>query len=46
MVKETWQARVDSILGVVDQLEARKAQTAHDDLVGAWPVHGPAVAAG
>ena len=39
MKNETWQARVAAILRVVDQLEARKAQTAHDDLVGAWPVH-------
>jgi hypothetical protein len=46
MANETWQARVASILRVVDQFEARKAQTAHDDLIGAWPVQSEAVAAG
>jgi glycosyltransferase involved in cell wall biosynthesis len=45
MANETWQARVGAILAVVDQLEARKAQTAHDDLIGAWPVQD-ALAAG
>ena len=46
MMNETWEARVASILRVVDQLEARKAQTAHDDLIGAYPVHGDALATG
>jgi glycosyltransferase involved in cell wall biosynthesis len=46
MRNETWQARVASILGIVDQFEARKAQTSDDDLIGAWPVHGELVAAG
>jgi len=46
MAGETWQARVASILRVVDEFEARKAQTAHDDLIGAWPVHGEALATG
>ena len=44
MKNETWQARVASILRVVDQLEQRAAQTAHDDLIGAWPVSGEAIA--
>ena len=39
MKNETWQARVAAILAVVDQLEARKAQTAQDDFIGAYPVH-------
>ncbi|HEY5920444.1 MAG TPA: glycosyltransferase [Kofleriaceae bacterium] len=46
MVDETWQARVASILRVVDQLEARKNQRAEDDLIGAYPIHGDARAAG
>jgi len=46
MASETWQARVASLLRVVDQFEARKAQTAEDDLIGAWPVHGDAFATG
>jgi glycosyltransferase involved in cell wall biosynthesis len=46
MGSETWEARVASILRVVDQFEARKAQTAEDDLIGAWPVHDSALAAG
>ena len=44
MVNETWEARVASILRVVDELEARKGQTAHDDLLGAWPVADAAAA--
>jgi len=46
MANETWQARVGSILGIVDQFEARKAQTSEDDLIGAWPVRGDALATG
>jgi glycosyltransferase involved in cell wall biosynthesis len=38
MKTETWQARVASVTRIVDQLEARKHQTAHDDLIGAYPV--------
>ncbi len=44
MADETWQARVAAILRTVEQFEARKAQTAHDDLVGAWPVHDELIA--
>jgi len=44
MANETWQARVAAILDVVDELEARKRQTSRDDLIGAWPVNGDAVA--
>ena len=40
MANETWQARVASILKIVDGLETRKQQTAHDDLIGAYPVVG------
>jgi glycosyltransferase involved in cell wall biosynthesis len=46
MKTETWQARVAAILRIVDQLEARKSQSAHDDLIGAWPVHADNLAAG
>jgi glycosyltransferase involved in cell wall biosynthesis len=44
MKEETWEARVASILRTIEQFEARKAQTSRDDLIGAWPVHGEAVA--
>jgi glycosyltransferase involved in cell wall biosynthesis len=38
MTSETWEARVAAIVRVIDELEAREAQTAYDDLLGAWPV--------
>jgi glycosyltransferase involved in cell wall biosynthesis len=44
MKHETWQARVAAIERIIEQFEARKAQTSRDDLVGAWPVHGDAAA--
>ena len=44
MQGETWQARALAIAHVIDQLEAREAQRAGDDLVGAWPVRGDAIA--
>lgn len=44
MKSETWEGRVAAIVRTIEQFEARKAQTAHDDLVGAWPVRGEALA--
>jgi glycosyltransferase involved in cell wall biosynthesis len=44
MMDETWQARVAAILRTIEQFEARKAQSPHDDLVGAWPVHDELIA--
>ncbi len=38
MQSETWQARVAAIVGVIEQLEVREAQTTHDDLIGAYPI--------
>lgn len=38
MESETWEARVASVMRVVDQYEARKHQTANDDLIGAFPI--------
>ncbi|HEU4615856.1 MAG TPA: glycosyltransferase [Kofleriaceae bacterium] len=44
MQNETWEARVAAIEHVIEQLESREAQTAHDDLIGAWPVREQAFA--
>jgi hypothetical protein len=44
MQNETWEARVAAIEHVIEQLEAREAQTAQDDLIGAWPVREQAIA--
>ena len=38
MESETWQARVAATMRLVEQYEARKHQTAHDDLIGAFPI--------
>ena len=38
MATETWAARVGAIQSTVDRLAERKSQTAHDDLVGAYPI--------
>ena len=40
MDSETWQARVAATMRTVEQFEARKAQTATDDLIGLFPVFG------
>lgn len=40
MDSETWEARVAATMRTVEQFEARKHQTAHDDLIGAFPVFG------
>jgi glycosyltransferase involved in cell wall biosynthesis len=46
MESETWQGRVSSVTRIVEQFEARKLQTADDDLIGAFPiVDGSALAA-
>jgi hypothetical protein len=39
MESETWQARVAAVTRTVEKFEARKHQTAHDDLIGAFPIH-------
>ncbi len=44
MKTETWEGRVAAVLRTLEQFEARKAQTAHDDLIGAWPVRDEALA--
>jgi glycosyltransferase involved in cell wall biosynthesis len=38
MESETWQGRVSSVTRIVEQFEARKLQTADDDLIGAFPI--------
>jgi glycosyltransferase involved in cell wall biosynthesis len=46
MQSETWQARVGAVMRIVDQFEERKAQTADDDLIGAFPILGERFAVG